>query len=130
MTKRTILLSFFVAMSLHSSSHNVSDWKELVIKTPVLNEWTVFKINRWIHCLEGVHLSGYHQSSSCLLIKYDTSKIIDPAIIKVVISYLNQKMKSEVLSGYTIYDIVDDKYVSTDPVKSKTITKNSKNKGG
>jgi hypothetical protein len=130
MIKRTILLSFFVAMSLHSSSQNVSGWKELVIKTPVLNEWTVFKINRWIHCLEGVHLSGYHQSSSCLLIKYDTSKIIDPAIIKVVISYLNQKMKSEVLSGYTIYDIVDDKYVSTDPVKSKTITKNSKNKGG
>jgi hypothetical protein len=130
MIKRTILLSFFVAMSLHSSSQNVSGWKELVIKTPVLNEWTVFKINRWIHCLEGVHLSGYHQSSSCLLIKYDTSKIIDPAIIKVVISYLNQKMKSEMLSGYTIYDIVDDKYVSTDPVKSKTITKNSKNKGG
>jgi hypothetical protein len=130
MTKRTILISFFVAMSLHSSSQNVSGWKELVIKTPVLNEWTVFKINRWIHCLEGVHLSGYHQSSSCLLIKYDTSKIIDPAIIKVVISYLNQKMKSEVLSGYTIYDIVDNKYVSTDPVKSKTITKKSKNKGG
>jgi hypothetical protein len=130
MIKRTILLSFFVAMSLHSSSQNVSGWKELVIKTPVLNEWTVFKINRWIHCLEGVHLSGYHQSSSCILIKYDTSKIIDPAIIKVVISYLNQKMKSEMLSGYTIYDIVDDKYVSTDPVKSKTITKNSKNKGG
>jgi hypothetical protein len=130
MIKRTILLSFFVAMSLHSSSQNVSGWKELVIKTPVLNEWTVFRINRWIHCLEGVHLSGYHPSSSCLLIKYDTSKIIDPAIIKVVISYLNQKMKSEVLSGYTIYDIVDDKYVSTDPVKSKTITKNSKNKGG
>ncbi|MFM2155866.1 MAG: hypothetical protein RL516_615, partial [Bacteroidota bacterium] len=101
-----------------------------VIKTPVLNEWTVFKINRWIHCLEGVHLSGYHQSSSCLLIKYDTSKIIDSAIIKVVISYLNQKMKSEVLSGYTIYDIVDNKYVSTDKVKSKTITKKSKNKGG
>ena len=130
MIKRTILLSFFVAMSLHSSSQNVSGWKELVIKTPVLNEWTVFKINRWIHCLEGVHLSGYHQSSSCLLIKYDTSKIIDPAIIKVVISYLNQKMKSQVLSGYTIYDIVDNKYVSTDPVKSKTIKKKSKNKGG
>jgi hypothetical protein len=130
MTKRTILISFFVAMSLHSSSQNVSGWKELVIKTPVLNEWTVFKINRWIHCLEGVHLSGYHQSSSCLLIKYDTSKIIDSAIIKVVISYLNQKMKSEVLSGYTIYDIVDNKYVSTDKVKSKTITKKSKNKGG
>jgi hypothetical protein len=130
MIKRTILLSFFVAMSLHSSSQNVSGWKELVIKTPVLNEWTVFKINRWIHCLEGVHLSGYHQSSSCLLIKYDTSKIIDSAIIKVVISYLNQKMKSEVLSGYTIYDIVDNKYLSTDQVKSKTITKKSKNKGG
>jgi hypothetical protein len=130
MIKRTILLSFFVAMSLHSSSQNVSGWKELVIKTPVLNEWTVFKINRWIHCLEGVHLSGYHQSSSCLLIKYDTSKIIDPAIIKVVISYLNQKMNSQVISGYTIYDIVDNKYVSTDLVKSKTITNNSKNKGG
>jgi hypothetical protein len=130
MIKRTILISFFIAMSLHSSAQSVSGWKELVIKTPVLNEWSVFKINRWIHCLEGVHLSGYHQSSSCLLIKYDTSKIIDPAIIKVVISYLNQKMNSQVISGYTIYDIVDDKYVSTDPVKSKTITKNSKNKGG
>ena len=130
MIKRTILLSFFVAMSLHSSAQDVSGWKELVIKTPILNEWTVFKINRWIHCLEGVHLSGYHQSSSCLLIKYDTSKIIDPAIIKVVISYLNQKMNSQVISGYTIYDIVDDKYVNPDLIKANAIVEPIKNKGG
>jgi hypothetical protein len=120
MVKRTILLSFFVAMSLHSSAQNVSGWKELVIKTPVLNEWTVYKINRWMHCLDGVHLSGYHQSSSCLLIKYDTYKILDSTIIKVVISYLNQKIKSEVLNGYTIYDIVDDKYVNPDLMKSES----------
>jgi hypothetical protein len=130
MIKRTILFSFFVAMSLHSSSQIVSGWKELVIKTPILNEWTVFKINRWIHCLEGVHLSGYHQSSSCLLIKYDTNKIIDPTIIKVVISYLNQKMNSQVISGYTIYDIVDDKYVNPDIIKANAIIEPIKNKGG
>ena len=130
MIKRTILLSFFVAMSLYSSAQNVSGWKELVIKTPVLNEWTVYKINRWMHCLDGVHLSGYHQSSSCLLIKYDTDKILDPTIIKVVISYLNQKMKSEVLNGYTIYDIVDDKYVNPDLIKAKADVKTIKNKGG
>jgi hypothetical protein len=130
MIKRTILLSFFVAMSLYSSAQNVSGWKELVIKTPVLNEWTVYKINRWMHCLDGVHLSGYHQSSSCLLIKYDTDKILDPTIIKVVISYLNQKMKSEVLNGYTIYDIVDDKYVNPDLIKAKADVKPIKNKGG
>ena len=130
MIKRTILLSMFLAMNLSSSAQNSIEWKELIIKTPTLNEWTVFKINRWLHCLDGVHLSGYYQPSSCLLIKYDTSKIIDPAIIKVVISYLNQKMKSEVLSGYTIYEIVDNKYISSDPVKSKKIIKTSKNKGG
>jgi hypothetical protein len=130
MIKRTILLSFFVAMSLYSSAQNVSGWKELVIKTPLLNEWTVYKINRWMHCLDGVHLSGYHQSSSCLLIKYDTDKILDPTIIKVVISYLNQKMKSEVLNGYTIYDIVDDKYVNPDLIKAKADVKPIKNKGG
>jgi len=130
MIKRTILLSFFVTMSLHSSAQNVSGWKELVIKTPLLNEWTVYKINRWMHCLDGVHLSGYHQSSSCLLIKYDTDKILDPTIIKVVISYLNQKMKSEVLNGYTIYDIVDDKYVNPDLIKAKADVKTIKNKGG
>ncbi len=117
-------------MSLYSSAQNVSGWKELVIKTPVLNEWTVYKINRWMHCLDGVHLSGYHQSSSCLLIKYDTDKILDPTIIKVVISYLNQKMKSEVLNGYTIYDIVDDKYVNPDLIKAKADVKPIKNKGG
>ena len=77
MIKRTIFLSLFLAMSFGSKAQNVSDWKELVIKTPVLNEWTVFKINRWIHCIDGVHLSGYHQSSSCLLIKYDTQKILE-----------------------------------------------------
>ena len=130
MIKRTILFSFFVAMSLHSSAQNVSGWKELVIKTPLLNEWTVYKINRWMHCLDGVHLSGYHQPSSCLLIKYDTDKILDPTIIKVVISYLNQKMKSEVLNGYTIYDIVDDKYVNPDLIKAKADVKPIKNKGG
>ena len=130
MIKRTILLSFFVAMSLYSSAQNVSGWKELVIKTPLLNEWTVYKINRWMLCLDGVHLSGYHQSSSCLLIKYDTDKILDPTIIKVVISYLNQKMKSEVLNGYTIYDIVDDKYVNPDLIKAKADVKTIKNKGG
>jgi len=130
MIKRTILLSFFVTMSLYSSAQNVSGWKELVIKTPVLNEWTVYKINRWMRCLDGVHLSGYHQSSSCLLIKYDTDKILDPTIIKVVISYLNQKMKSEVLNGYTIYDIVDDKYVNPDLIKAKADVKPIKNKGG
>jgi hypothetical protein len=120
----------FLAMNLASSAQGIIEWKELIIKTPTLNEWTVFKINRWLHCLDGVHLSGYYQPSSCLLIKYDTSKIIDPAIIKVVISYLNQKMKSEVLSGYTIYEIVDNKYIRSDPVKSKKIIKTSKNKGG
>ena len=130
MIKRTILLSFFVTMSLYSSAQNVSGWKELVIKTPLLNEWTVYKINRWMHCLDGVHLSGYHQSSSCLLIKYDTDKILNPTIIKVVISYLNQKMKSEVLNGYTIYDIVDDKYVNPDLIKAKADVKTIKNKGG
>lgn len=130
MIKRTILLSMFLAMNLASSAQGIIGWKELIIKTPTLNEWTVFKINRWLHCLDGVHLSGYYQPSSCLLIKYDTSKIIDSAIIKVVISYLNQKMKSEVLSGYTIYEIVDNKYISSDPVKSKKIIKTSKNKGG
>jgi hypothetical protein len=130
MIKRTILLSVFLAMNLASSAQCIIEWKELIIRTPKLNEWTVFKINRWLHCLDGVHLSGYYQPSSCLLIKYDTSKIIDPAIIKVVISYLNQKMKSEVLSGYTIYDIVDDKYIANEPIKSKTIIKTSKNKGG
>lgn len=130
MIKRTILLSMFLAMNITSSAQNSIEWKKLIIKTPTLNEWTVFKINRWLHCLDGVHLSGYYQPSSCLLIKYDTSKIIDPAIIKVVISYLNQKMKSEVLSGYTIYDIVDSKYVANEPIKSNTIIKTSKNKGG
>ena len=130
MIKRTILLSMFLAMNLASSAQGIIEWKELIIKTPTLNEWTVFKINRWLHCLDGVHLSGYYQPSSCLLIKYDTSKIIDSAIIKVVISYLNQKMKSEVLSGYTIYEIVDNKYIRSDPVKSRKIIKTSKNKGG
>jgi hypothetical protein len=130
MIKRTILLSVFLAMNLASSAQGIIEWKELIIRTPKLNEWTVFKINRWLHCLDGVHLSGYYQPSSCLLIKYDTSKIIDPAIIKVVISYLNQKMKSEVLSGYTIYDIVDDKYVNLDLIKANSIVEPIKNKGG
>jgi hypothetical protein len=39
-------------------------------------------------------------------------------------------MKSEVLNGYTIYDIVDDKYVNPDLIKAKADVKPIKNKGG
>lgn len=90
----------------------------------------MFKINRWLRCLDGVHLSGYYQLSSCLLIKYDTNKIIDPAIIKVVVSYFNQKIKSEVLSGYTICDIVDNKYVNPNAITYINSNKNFKTKEG
>jgi hypothetical protein len=119
MIKSTILISLFIAMSLQLSAQNVSGWKELIIKTPTLNEWTVFKINRWLHCLDGVHLSGYYQPSSCLLIRYDTNKILDPNIINLVISCLNLKMKSEVLNGYTIYEIVDNKYINPELAESR-----------
>ncbi len=120
----------FLTMNLASSAQSSGEWEELIIKTPRLNEWTVFKINRWLRCLDGVHLSGYYQPSSCLLIKYDTNKIIDPAIIKVVVSYFNQKIKSEVLSGYTICDIVDNKYVNPNAITYINSNKNFKTKEG
>lgn len=94
-------------------------WKELIVKVPKLDEWSVYKINRQLKCLDGVHLSGYYQPTSCLLLKYDPKVLMDPEIVKVVIFRLNNKMKNFYLKGYTIFDVIDGKYIEKVKTKGK-----------
>jgi hypothetical protein len=94
-------------------------WKELIIKVPKLDEWSVYKISRQLKCLDGVHLSGYYQPTSCLLLKYNPSILSDPEIVKVVLFRLNNKMKNHYVKGFTIFDVIDGKYTKSKKKISK-----------
>lgn len=94
-------------------------WKELIVKVPKLDEWSVFKINRQLKCLDGVYFSGYYRPGSCLLLKYDPSVLMDPEIVKVVIFRLNNKMKNSYLKGFTIFEVIDGKFIEREKTKSK-----------
>jgi hypothetical protein len=94
-------------------------WKELIVKVPKLNEWNVFKINRQLKCLDGVHLSGYHQPTSCLLLKYNPTILLDPEIVKVVLFRLNNKMKNHYVKGFTIFEVIDGKFIEHKKIKRK-----------
>ncbi len=82
---------------------------ELIISLPKLDDRCVYKINRQLACLEGLHFSGYYGPASCLLLKYDPDKILDPAIISTIVHHLNHKIKVQMIRGIRIYDVVDGK---------------------
>ena len=80
MFKQTAIIIGFVSCTTGSFAQMNESWKEMVIKVATLDEWGVYKINRQLQCLEGLHFSGYYKPASCLLLKYDPRKILDPAI--------------------------------------------------
>ncbi len=84
-------------------------YKELIVKVPDLTEWKAYKIQRQLACLDGLRYLGYFKERSCLLFHVDTKKIIDRTIITTIIHHLNGKMKTDVINGVTIYEVLDDK---------------------
>lgn len=96
-------------ISVSCRAQQTNNWKELIITSPHLDSKIVYKISKQLACLQGLHFSGYYAPASCLLLKYDSTKIIDPNIISVLIHHLNYKMKVEMLKGTSIYDVVDGK---------------------
>jgi hypothetical protein len=106
---RKILQVLFMLMSVLASAQETTGWKELIISLPKLDDRCVYKINRQLACLEGLHFSGYYGPASCLLLKYDPDKILDPAIISTIVHHLNHKIKVQMIRGIRIYDVVDGK---------------------
>ncbi|CAN5431753.1 hypothetical protein BH11BAC2_BH11BAC2_25420 [soil metagenome] len=82
---------------------------EIILKVPTLNQYAANKIGRQLACVDGLHYSGYYQPANCIFLKYDSLKIPDPTIINIIIHHLNNKLKVETISGYSIYEIIDGK---------------------
>ena len=78
-------------------AQDISKWKEIIINTQALDDDAINKINKQLTCLQGLHFSGYYAPASCLLLKYDPKKIIDPTIIYRMLYHLNCEMKITVL---------------------------------
>ena len=89
--------------------------KELIVNTPPLTEWAVFKIRRQLLCMEGVHFSGYDAHSSCLLLQYNPEKVAGGFILLDIMRGLNKPTKFREVTGYTIFEILDGKNIN--PIK-------------
>ena len=106
-SKTVFLLGFYVA--LETSAQDQSNWKELILKVPTLDEQGVIRINRQLACFADLHFSGYVKNENCILLKYDPKKIIDPDIIETTICFLNNRLSITEIEGLTMYEIIDGK---------------------
>ncbi len=94
-------------------------YRELIVHTPELSEWEVYKISRQLNCIEGLRYLGYFKAGSCLLLHVDASRIANTDIITTTIHHLNKKMKTNEVKGYSIYDILDNKYPALTAVENE-----------
>ena len=86
-----------------------TSYHELIVQVPKLTEWKAFKIRRQLDCLDGIRFLGYYKERSCILLHVDPKKITNTKIITTTIHHLNEKMKTDEIKGYSIYDVLDDK---------------------
>ncbi len=91
------------------SSFAFAQQKQLIVKVPPLNENNIITISRQMDCLPGVHFSGYASGVSCLLLRYDTSTVLDEIIITSTLHHLNKKLPLQIIRGITAYDVIDGK---------------------
>lgn len=94
-------------------------YRELIVQVPELSEWKVYKISKQLACLDGLRYLGYFKAGSCLLLHVDATKIPDTDIITTTIHHLNEKLKTNQIKGYSIYDILDNKYPVLNARKGK-----------
>jgi len=83
--------------------------QQLILRIPGQSEKNVMLISRQLGCLPGIHFSGYAKDVSCLLLRYNTDYIKNTDIITTTIHHLNKKLKVEVITGVTAYDVIDGK---------------------
>jgi hypothetical protein len=81
--------------------------QQLILKVSQLSEQSVVRISEKLNALQGVHFSGYVQHASCLLIRYDTQSVKNPAVIYKALYAADKKMKYTVVEGLTAYDVID-----------------------
>ena len=103
-----ILLVLMLACQMASAQSN-SVQKEMIVQVPSLSEWKVYKISKQLACLDGIRYLGYFKERSYLLLHVDAEKITDTGIITALIHHLNEKMKTDVITGISIYDALDYK---------------------
>ena len=102
-------LFFFLFSCSVAHAQTTNSFNELIVQVPDLTEWKVYKISKQLSCLDGLRYLGYFKDGSCLLFHVDSKKIADTNIIITTIHHLNEKMKTDVIKGFSIYEVLDDK---------------------
>ncbi len=108
---KILIITLFCFNASFAQENNL--YSELIVQVPKLTEWKAFKISRQLNCLEGLRYLGYFKERSCLLFHVDAKKIADINIITTTIHHLNEKMKTDEIKGYSIYDVLDNKLPET-----------------
>lgn len=101
-------------------------WKEHILKTSRLDEWTVHKISRQLTGLPGIRFVGYCRQASCLLIKYDPSQIRSVKVIKGLILGAHSPMRLTEVKGYSFYEVIDGVLDSKKPKSRLTASRSVK----
>jgi hypothetical protein len=102
-------MKWIVIALLFSFTELKAQEEQLILRIPGQSEKNVMMISRQLNCLPGLHFSGYAKDVSCLLLRYDTDYIKNTEIITTTIHHLNKKLKVEVITGVTAYDVIDGK---------------------
>ena len=107
------LLLLFVFSCAIARAQNEVAYKELIVRVPELSERKMNIISKQLSCLDGLQCLGYFKDGSCLLLHIDSKKITDTEIITTIIHHLNEKMKTDVIGGLSIYELLDHKLSET-----------------
>lgn len=94
---------------MKTSAQDQSNWKDLILKVPSLDEQGVARISRQLACFSDLHFNGYVKDENCMLLKYDAEKIKDPDIILTTICFLNDRFPIKEIEGLNMYEIIDGK---------------------
>lgn len=101
-----IFIAFIFCCSIGYAQQKTT-YRELIVHVPELTEWKVYKISKQLACLDGLRFLGYFKERSCLLLHVDTKKIACADIITTTIHHLNEKLNTEEINGYSIYQVLD-----------------------
>lgn len=111
--KLFLFLFLFFLSGAYAHAQNNAAYKEFIVKVPNLSERKMNTICKQLSCLDGLRYLGYFKDGSCLLLHVDSKKIADTEIITTIIHHLNEKMKTDVIGGQTIYELLDNKLLET-----------------
>lgn len=98
-----VIAIFLISMNCFSQE------RQLIVRIPPQTEFRIWRIKSQLECFKGIHFSGYHAESSCLMMKYDIRYVRDKRWITRTLRHLNGRMKTEILNGLSIYDVVEGK---------------------